>query len=71
MAARDGDHHLIGGHDAVVDRDQDAGKVGGGKNRDRNREGQIAAQQRQGQNQKDHGLGMAGKPVGGLAGAES
>ena len=34
-APRDGDHHLIGGHDAVVDCDQDAGEVGGGKNRDR------------------------------------
>ena len=30
---RDGGHHLVGRHDAVVDQDHDAGKVGLGKDR--------------------------------------
>ncbi len=58
-----GDHHLIDGHDAVVDADQDAGKVGGGKYRDRNSERQIAADQRQSDGQKDDRPRMARKPV--------
>src|SRR6185437_4323101 len=41
----DGHHHLIGGHDSVVHRDQDAGKVGGGEDCHRNAESQEATDQ--------------------------
>ncbi len=53
---RDGHHHLVDGHHAVVHADDDAGKVGGGKHRDGNGEGHVNAGQRQDHDQKDDGL---------------
>ncbi len=55
---RDRDHHLIDGHYAVVDGYQDAREIGFRKNRHRNGEREICAQQRQRQDQEDHRLGM-------------
>ena len=42
---RHGHHHLVDGHDAVVDSDQDTRKIGGREDRDRNSEREIRAQQ--------------------------
>src|SRR5437016_3964515 len=51
---RDGDHHLVNRHDPVINGNEDARKIGGGKNRDWNRERKIAAQKRQRENEKDY-----------------
>ena len=63
QGAGDGHHHLIDGHDAVIDGDQNAGEIGGGKHRDRNRKGDKGADQREGGNQKNHRPRMTGEPV--------
>src|SRR5580700_9495061 len=45
--AGNGDEHLVDRHDAVIDANHDARKIGGGENGDRNRESQVCADQRQ------------------------
>ena len=64
---RDGDHHLIDGHHAVIDPDQDSRKIRGGKNRNRDGEGEISADQCERHGQKDDGPRMAREPVGRIA----
>ena len=59
----DGDHHLVDGHDAVVDADQHARKIGGRKYGDRNGEGEISAQQAEREDQEDQRAGMLRDPV--------
>ena len=49
---RDGDEHLVDGHDAVVDPDDDAREIGVGENGHWDRKGKIAAHQRQADNQE-------------------
>src|SRR6266478_3401956 len=55
--------HLVDGHDAVVNANDDAGKIGGGQNRNRNAERQIAADQRQADDQKKNRLGNFLEPL--------
>ena len=50
---RDGDHHLIGRHDAVVNANDDAGKICGRKDRDRDGERQVHSGHRQDEGEED------------------
>ena len=61
--AGDGHHHLVDGHDAVIDSDDHAREIGGGKHRDGNGERQVAADERQRENEKDDRFRVAYKPV--------
>ncbi len=60
---RDRDHHLIDGHHAVVNADHDARKIRGRKNRNRNIECLISSDQRNHNNEKDHGAGVVREPL--------
>ena len=53
---RDGDHHLVDRHHAVIDADDDAREIGRRENRDRNGERQICSSDRQDENQEDSDL---------------
>ena len=61
----DGDLHLFDGHDAVVDADDDAGKVGLGKNGDGHAEGQVNAGESEDDGEEEDGLSVASEPEGG------
>ncbi len=58
----DGDLHLLDGHDAVIDADDDAGKVGIGKDRDGNLKRGVDAREGERDEKEEDGPGMAGKP---------
>ncbi len=53
--ARDGDEHLVDGHDAVVHAYHDAGKIGRRKNGNGHREGAIATNDSEADNQEEYG----------------
>ena len=50
--ARDDHQHLVDGHHAVVDANDDAGKIGIRKNRNGNGEGEVSADEHQSDDQK-------------------
>jgi hypothetical protein len=72
--ARDGGHHLVGGHDAVVDEDDAAGKLRLGKNRGRHLERAEHAAETHGERDENNRHAMthgeragAGGRAGGVA----
>ena len=54
----DGDLHLLDGHDAVIDADDDAGKVGLRKDRDGNLKRGVDAGEGEGEQKEEDGLGV-------------
>src|SRR5437879_1487832 len=67
----DEDLHLFDGHDAVVDANDDAGKVGFGKDGDGHAQGEIDACQAEDDGEEEDGLGVACEPEGGAFDASS
>ncbi len=60
----DGDLHLVDGHDAVVDGDDDAREVGVGEDGDGNLAGEVDAGDRQDDDEEEDGPGVARNPEG-------
>jgi hypothetical protein len=61
----DEDLHLFDGHDAVVDADDDAGKVGFGEDGDGHAQGEVDAGESEDDGEEEDGLGVAREPEGG------
>ena len=53
---RDGNEHLVDGHDAVVHADDDARKIGVRKYGDRDRKSEVASHKRHADGQEQHWL---------------
>ncbi len=64
----DGDLHLLDGHDAVIDADDDAGKVGLREDGDGDLKRGVDAGEGEGEQKEEDGLGVTGEPEARLVG---